>query len=60
MDAAACHRVLFGYDADCGNYIARFAEAEAAPTKPTTALTLDRVLVLRGLREEAREAAEEL
>ena len=34
MDAAACHRVLFGYDADCGNYIARFAEAEAAPTKP--------------------------
>ena len=59
MDAAACHRVLFGYDADCANYIARFAETEAAPTKPTTVLTL-REAVLRGLREEARVAAEEL
>ncbi|HIR06688.1 MAG TPA: homocysteine S-methyltransferase family protein [Candidatus Pullichristensenella stercoripullorum] len=59
MDAAACHRVLFGYDADCSAYIARFAEAEAAPTKPATALTL-REAVLRGLRKEARVAAEEL
>ena len=59
MDAAACHRVLFGYDADCGNYIARFVEAETAPIKPTAALTL-REAVLRGLREEARAAAEEL
>ena len=60
MDAAACHRVLFGYDADCGNYIARFAETEAAPVKPAAANLTLREAVLRGLREEARAAAEEL
>ena len=59
MDALVCHRVLFAQDADCSSYIARFAEIEAAPAKPAAAPTL-REAVLRGLREEARAAAEEL
>ncbi|HIQ83192.1 MAG TPA: homocysteine S-methyltransferase family protein [Candidatus Pullichristensenella stercorigallinarum] len=59
MDAAACHNVLFGYDADCSGYIARFADAEAVPVKPVgTVLTLHEA-VLRGLCAEARAAAVE-
>ena len=60
MDAAACHRVLFGYDADCGNYIARFAETEGRARQARGGESDAARGVLRGLREEARAAAEEL
>ncbi len=60
MDAAACHNVLFGHDRDCAAYIARFANAEAAPAGTAGPDLTLREAVLRGLRKEARAAAAEM
>ncbi len=60
MDAAACHNVLFGYDADCNAYISHFADAETAPVKSSSATLTLREAVLRGLSVEARAAAAEM
>ncbi len=61
MDAAAAFRVLSGEDAQCRDYIARFAAAPAAaaPAARTGALTLEEA-VARGLRADAARLAKEL
>ena len=61
MDAAAAFRVLSGEDAQCRDYIARFAAAPAAaaPAARAGALTLEET-VARGLRADAARLAKEL
>lgn len=59
MDAAAAFRVLSGEDAQCRDYIARFAAAPAAPATLAGALTLEEA-VARGLRADAARLAKEL
>ena len=61
MDAAAAFRVLSGEDAQCRDYIARFAAAPAAaaPAARAGALTLEEA-VARGLRADAARLAKEL
>ena len=56
MDALRCHDLLFGYDANCAAYIARFSGAESASAPTREELTL-REAIVRGLREQARTAA---
>ena len=57
MDAACCHKLLFGHDPDCALYIARFSDACAVPAEPARQLSL-REAIERGLRDQARSAAE--
>ena len=61
MDAAAAFRVLSGEDAQCRDYIARFAAAPAAaaPAAQAGVLTLEEA-VARGLRADAARLAKEL
>lgn len=61
MDAAAAFRVISGEDAQCRDYIARFAAAPAAaaPAARAGALTLEEA-VARGLRADAARLAKEL
>ena len=61
MDAVAAFRVLSGEDAQCHDYIARFAGASAAPQQASdtpAAATLEEAVV-RGLRTEAARLAKE-
>ncbi len=59
MDAVAAHRVLSGHDWDSAAYIARFANAGPAPSRPDVAgtMTLDEA-VARGLRAETAALTE--
>ena len=57
MDAVAAFRVLSGEDAQCRNYIARYAAAPAAAVRGGT-LTLEEA-VARGLRADAARLARE-
>ena len=73
MDTLAAHKALSGQDAACGQYVERFALADAAPKAapvaaapvaaapkpaPAAVLTLDDA-ILRGLRTEAGHLARE-
>ena len=60
MDALACHNALSGADADCSEYILRFADRQPAPAKPQHVRMTLREAVIRGLREEAGQLAREL
>ncbi len=61
MDAAAAFRVLSGEDAQCRDYIARFAAAPAAAASAARAGTLAlEEAVARGLRADAARLAKEL
>ena len=59
MDLIAAHRALNGEDVGCAAYIARFADAPAAPAAAPGALSL-RDAVARGLQAEAARAAREM
>ncbi|MBO5502119.1 MAG: homocysteine S-methyltransferase family protein, partial [Clostridia bacterium] len=61
MDAIAAHRVLCCEDAQCGAYVARFAQETPASAAQTagTALSLEES-IYRGLKKEASEAASAL
>ena len=60
MDAAAAFRVLSGEDAQCRDYIARFAASPAAPaaSAPAGTAALEEA-VARGLRADAARLARE-
>jgi len=62
MDAIAAHRVLCCEDSQCAAYVARFADAAAAPAAPKAAgqaLSLEES-IYRGLQKEAADAAKVL
>lgn len=61
MDAIAAHRVLCCEDAQCGAYVARFAQETPASAAQTagSALSLEES-IYRGLKKEASEAASAL
>ncbi len=53
MDAVCAHRALWGQDAACEAYIARFAGVESTPLPPVTEdITLE-TAIAKGLKEEA-------
>ena len=59
MDAIAAHRALSGEDEGCGEYVARFANAAAAPAAAApSAMTLEDAIV-RGLKGDAARLARE-
>ena len=61
MDAIAAHRVLCCEDAQCGAYVARFAQETPSSAAQTagTALSLEES-IYRGLKKEASEVASAL
>lgn len=62
MDAIAAHRVLCCEDAQCSDYVARFAqESSAAPAAKAANQTLNlEESIYRGLQKEAADAAVQL
>ena len=60
MDAVMAHKVLCGEDAGCRDYVARFANAAAAPAAPVapSAMTLEDAII-RGLKGDAARLARE-
>ncbi len=59
MDAIAAHRVLSCEDAQCSDFIARFAQdtVQPSPAAGQAALSMEES-ILRGLRKEAADAAD--
>jgi len=61
MDAIAAHRVLCGEDAQCSEYVARFAQETSAPAVQTAGQNLSlEESIYRGLKKEAAGAAARL
>lgn len=56
MDAIASFKALSGEDVSCENYIARFSQAEEAPTDPgiSSEMTIEKA-ILKGMKKETRE-----
>ena len=62
MDTLYAYRALCGEDANCGDYIKRFAQAAAQAPAPVTNNTAEQVslydAIIRGLRDRAEKAVQ--